>query len=66
MRSKMAEGMDTMASATVQKTDFARIDPGSLVDSSYLTHPRYGEFAQNAVDRYQELESVVSRLRTLA
>jgi multidrug resistance protein MdtO len=66
MRSRMAEGMDTMAKATVNKTEFALIDPHSLVDASLLNHPVYGEFARNTVDRYCELEMVVSRLRTLA
>jgi multidrug resistance protein MdtO len=66
MRRKMAEGMDAMANATIKKTEFEMIDPGSLADSSLLNHPLYGEFAQNAVDRYQELEMVVSRLRSLA
>jgi multidrug resistance protein MdtO len=66
MRRRMAEGMDAMANAAVNKTEFAVIDRVSLVNSSLLTHPLYGEFARNAVDRYQELELVVSRLRMLA
>jgi len=66
MRRKMVEGMETMATAVVNKTEFALVAPDSLVEPSLLTHPRYGEFARNAVDRYQELEIVVSRLRTLA
>jgi multidrug resistance protein MdtO len=66
MRRKMAEGMETMATAVVNKTEFALVAPDSLVEPSLLTHPRYGEFARNAVDRYQELEMVVSRLRMLA
>jgi multidrug resistance protein MdtO len=66
MRRKMAEGMDAMANATVNKTEFTVIDRDSLVNSSFLAHPLYGEFARNAVDRYQELELLVSRLRMLA
>jgi multidrug resistance protein MdtO len=66
MRSRMAEGMDAMANAAVNKTEFAEIDRDSLANSSLLTHPLYGEFARNAADRYQELELVVSRLRMLA
>jgi multidrug resistance protein MdtO len=65
MRRRMAEGMDAMAKATVNKTEFTVIDRDSLVDTSFLTHPFYGEFARNSVDRYEELEQVVSRLRTL-
>jgi multidrug resistance protein MdtO len=66
MRRKMADGMDAMANAAINKTEFPVIDRDSLVDPSLLTHSRYGEFARNTVDRYQELELVVSSLRTLA
>jgi len=66
MRSKMADGMDKMAKATVNKTEFVIIEPATLADPSLLADPVYGEFARNAVDRYCELEQVVARLRTLA
>jgi multidrug resistance protein MdtO len=66
MRRTMAEGMDVMANAAVNKTQFAVIDRDSLVNSSLLTHSLYGEFARNSVARYQELELAVSDLRTLA
>ena len=66
MRRRMAEGMDAMASATANKTEFTVIDSDSLIDSPLLTHPIYGEYARNAVNRYQELELVVSSLRMLA
>ena len=66
MRAKMAEGMDKMAKATVNKTEFGIIEPSELADPSLLADPVYGEFARNAVDRYCELEQVVARLRTLA
>jgi multidrug resistance protein MdtO len=58
--------MDAMANAAVNKTEFTVIDRDSLVNSSLLTHPLYGEFARNSVFRYQELELAVSQLRTLA
>jgi multidrug resistance protein MdtO len=66
MRRKMAEGMDAMANAVLNKTDFTVVDCSSLVDPSLLTNPFYGEFARNSVDRYQELELAVSHLKTLA
>jgi multidrug resistance protein MdtO len=66
MRRRMAEGMDAMANAAVNKTEITVIDRESLVNPSLLADPRFGEFARNAVDRYQELELEVSRLRTLA
>jgi multidrug resistance protein MdtO len=66
MRRKMAEGMDAMANAAVNKTEISVIDRESLINPSLFADPRYGEFARNAVDRYQELEQEVSRLKTLA
>ena len=66
MRRRMAEGMDAMANATTNKVEFAVTNRDSLVDHSFLTHPRYGEFARNAVDRYEELQLVVSHLKGLA
>jgi multidrug resistance protein MdtO len=66
MRRRMAEGMDAMANATVNKTEFTVIDRESLINPSLLADPRYGEFARNAVDHYHELELEVSRLRMLA
>jgi len=65
MRRTMADGMDAMAKAAVEKTEFAMIEPGSLADSSLLNDAHYGEFSRNTVDRFEELESVVSRLRML-
>jgi multidrug resistance protein MdtO len=66
MSRRMAEGMDAMANAAVNKTEISLIDRESLVNPSLLANPRFGEFARNAVDRYQELELEISRLRTLA
>jgi multidrug resistance protein MdtO len=66
MRSRIAEGMDKMAKATINKMEFTITEPDDLADASLLADPVYGEFARNAVDRYCELEQVVSRLRTLA
>jgi multidrug resistance protein MdtO len=66
MRCHIADAMDIMATATVLKNEFAPRSPASLVNSSILTDPRYGEFAQNSIDRYLELQTAVARLRTLA
>ena len=66
MRRRMAEGMDAMANAAVNKTEITVIDRESLVNPSLLADPRFGEFARNAVDRYQELELAVSNLSMLA
>jgi multidrug resistance protein MdtO len=66
MRRTMAEGMDAMANAAVNKTEITLIDRESLVNPSLLADPRFGEFARNSVARYQELELEVSLLRKLA
>jgi hypothetical protein len=55
-----------MANAAVNKIEFPVIDRDFLLNTSLLAHPRYGEFARNDVDHYQELELVVSRLKVLA
>jgi multidrug resistance protein MdtO len=66
MSRRMAEGMDAMANATTNKVEFVVTNRDSLVDHSFLTHPRYGEFARSAVDRYEELQLIVSHLKGLA
>ena len=66
MRGRMAEGMDRMAKAVTGKTDYLAIPIEDLVAPSLLTHPHYGEFARNALERYQEFEQAVSRLKTMA
>ena len=43
----------------------AVVDPAALIDRSLLTHPRYGEYAQNAIARFGELQNFVVQLKTL-
>jgi multidrug resistance protein MdtO len=50
MRRKLAGQMDVMAEAA------------NLVDAALLEHPRYGEYARNAVGRYGELQTIVESL----
>jgi len=64
LRSILADGMDTLAQAVIHKTDFAAIHPEALIDSSLLTHPRYGEYSQNAIARFDELQNFVTQLLT--
>ncbi|MBB5341201.1 FUSC family protein [Tunturiibacter gelidoferens] len=64
MRAILANGMDAMAQSVVRKTDLARIEPAALIDGSLLTHPRYGEYVQNAIARFEELQKFVTQLRT--
>ncbi len=65
LRSILADGMDTMAQSVTQKTDLAVVDPAALIDRSLLTHPRYGEYAQNAIARFDELQNFITQLKTL-
>jgi hypothetical protein len=53
-----------MAQAVIHKTDFAAIHPESLIDVSLLSHSRYGEYSQNAIARFNELQNFVAQLRT--
>jgi len=64
LRSILAGGMDAMAQSVIRKTDLATIEPAALIDRSLLTHPRYGEYVQNAIARFDELQNLVSQLRT--
>ena len=56
--------MDTMAQSVTRKTDFATIRPEAMIDQSLLTHPRYGEYVQNAIARFEELQNFAAQLRT--
>jgi len=63
LRSILADGMDAMAQSVIHKTDLATIDPAALIDRSLLTHPRYGEYAQNAIARFDELQNFIAQLK---
>ncbi len=64
MRSILAEGMDAMAQSVTSKTDFTTIKPEAMIDRSLLTHPRFGEYVQNSIARFDELQNFVVQLRT--
>jgi multidrug resistance protein MdtO len=63
MRSILADGMDTMAQSVTRKTDFATIKPEAMIDHSLLTHPRYREYVQNAIARFNEIQNFVGQLQ---
>jgi multidrug resistance protein MdtO len=63
LRSILADGMDAMAQSVTHKTDLAVVDPETLIDPSLLTHPRYGEYTQNAIARFHELQNFVVQLK---
>ncbi len=65
MRLGMADGLEAMASSVVQKTRFPEIEPVKMLDASLLASPRYGEYARNSIDRFRDLQSIVTDLQTL-
>ena len=65
LRSILADGMDAMAQSVTHKMDLVVVDPAALIDRSLLTHPRYGEYAQNAIARFDELQNFIAQLKTL-
>jgi multidrug resistance protein MdtO len=64
LRSSLANSMDAMAGSVIHKTDFAAIHPEDLIARSLFTHPRYGEYVQNSIARFNELQNFVVQLRT--
>jgi multidrug resistance protein MdtO len=63
LRSALADGLDAMAQSAIHKTDFAVIHSKALIDPSLLTHPRYGEYVQNSIARFDELQNFVVQLQ---
>ncbi len=64
LRSVLANGMDAMAQAVAQKTEFAPVHAEALIDNSLLTHSRYGEYVQNSIARFDELQNFVVQLKS--
>ncbi|MEI9981058.1 MAG: FUSC family protein [Edaphobacter sp.] len=65
LRATLADGMDAMAQSIARKTELATIQPQNLIDPSLLTHPRYGEYVQNSIARFDELQNFIVQLCTL-
>lgn len=64
LRSALAEGLGAMAQSVIHKTDLAVIRPETLIDPSLPTHPRYGEYVQHSIARFDELQNLVLQLQT--
>jgi multidrug resistance protein MdtO len=47
-----------------KKTEFTAFHPEGLIDHALLTHPRYGEYVQNSIARFDELQNFVAQLHT--
>lgn len=62
LRRKLAEHLDVMADAVVQKTTFPAEYSATLISPELLESPHYGEYARNTVARYEELQAFTSAL----
>ncbi len=63
MRQKLAENIDVMAEAVIQKTDFPMTPAEDFAGLEILQSPRYGEYSNNAVARFEELQAFTSMLK---
>jgi multidrug resistance protein MdtO len=63
LRFAMADGMIAMAKSAIDKTDFATLHLEDMAAHSMLTHPRYGEYIQNSIARFDELQNIVAQLQ---
>jgi multidrug resistance protein MdtO len=63
LRRKLAEYMNTMAESIVQKTVIYAEPIVSFVSPSLLSSERYGEYTQNTVALYEDLQALTLTLR---
>jgi multidrug resistance protein MdtO len=63
LRSGMADGMDAMAQSVIHKADFATIKPEAFIERSMLTDPRYGEYVQYSIARFDDLQEFIAQLK---
>jgi multidrug resistance protein MdtO len=62
MRRAFAAELNTMADGAAQKGTYKPALASSFPDMSILDHPRYGEYVRNTVNRFGELQGIVSSL----
>jgi multidrug resistance protein MdtO len=62
MRRAFATELNTMAEAVAQKTTYKPALASSFSDGTILDHPRYGEYVRNTVNRFRDLQGIVSSL----
>jgi multidrug resistance protein MdtO len=66
MRKRMAEGLEKMSVSVTERTDHEEEFPPDVLDADILSSSRYGEYARNSVNRYEELERIMKTLQVLA
>jgi multidrug resistance protein MdtO len=64
MRRAFAAELNTMADAVAQKATYKPVLAGSFPNETILDHPRYGEYVRNTVNRFGELQGIVSSLNS--
>ena len=62
MRHKMAEHLEMIAKTVTEKAGFPIALASEFVDPVLLSNPRFGEYARNSVERYEELQGMVAGL----
>jgi multidrug resistance protein MdtO len=62
MRRVFVTELNTMADAVAQKATYKPGFASGLSDGTILDHPRYGEYVRNTVNRFGELQGIVSSL----
>jgi multidrug resistance protein MdtO len=62
MRRAFAAELNTMADIVARKGTYNPGLPGRFSDATILGHARYGEYVRNTVNRFGELQGIVSRL----
>lgn len=62
MRRKMAERLNSMADSVDRKTALSPDDAASLVNPSLLTSEQFGEYTRNTTARFEDLQTLTSRL----
>ncbi|RXH57234.1 FUSC family protein [Granulicella sibirica] len=65
MRERLAGHLNRMADYVTEKIPFPTEDPAALVSPELLASARFGEYAQNTVARFDELQSNVCSMISL-
>jgi multidrug resistance protein MdtO len=62
MRRAFAAELNTMADVVAEKATYKPGLASGFSDRTILDHPRYGEYVRNTVNRFGELQGIVSSL----
>jgi multidrug resistance protein MdtO len=62
MRRRLADRLNLLAEAVVQKTSWSEEDLGSFVSRHLLGSEHHGEYVRNTIARYEDLQTLASQL----